>query len=119
MKKSKSVRPSCSVCMGPLLIENLFGDVYLSNLSWLCYKMRGLVATWYIAKNGKPVPGIDSHDRQHQLHQLFIAELLPRFIVDLIRYPSLSNECGGFGKSQRGALSTRVIRCFAPDAKAV
>src|SRR5687767_2213526 len=101
--------------MSPLLIEKLFGHTYLSNLPWLCYKMRGLVAARYIAKNGKPVPGIDSHDSQHQFHQLFIAELLPRFIVDLIRYPSLSNECGSFSKSQRSALSTRVVWCFAPD----
>ena len=42
--------------------------------------------------NGKAVPAIDRHNRQGQIHQLFLAEMLAYLFVDSIWRVSLANQ---------------------------
>ena len=53
----------------------------------------------------EPVPAVDRHDRQAQVHQFILGELRPHALVYVVRDASLRDERERFGPLERGALA--------------
>ena len=57
----------------------------------------------------EPVPAVDRHDRQAQVHQLVLRELLAHALVDVVGHTSVGDECERLGPLERRAFARRDI----------
>ena len=83
-------------------------------------RRRRLVAARLRAESDvQPVPAVDRHDGQRQVHQFLFAELRPRLLVHFIGDVPLCDERHGLGPRKRRSLALRVEGRLAPSVEQV
>src|SRR5690606_18441433 len=69
--------------------------------------------------DGKSVPGVDGSDRQRQVDQLLLVEVLPHALVELVGNVVLRDERQGFRPLESRPLALAVERSLAPRRQQV
>src|SRR5919106_3266699 len=66
-----------------------------------------------------PVPSVDRHNQQGELHLLLLTELRLQRLVNIIRRARLGYQRQGFGPSKRGAFALAIERRLAPGIQQI